>query len=437
MKYYFVGIKGAGLSALAVILKELGHEITGYDDAKTFEFTENKLIDNQIKYYTAANNAMDTDSIIIRSAAIKDTHPEIKKAQAMDLKIYEYNEMLGNLSEQYESITVSGCHGKTTTTSMLATVLNNTIGINYLIGDGSGYVKKENTKFVFEACEYRRHFLVYDPTYAIITNIELDHTDYFKDIEDYKNAFEEYANKAKKMVIAYGDDPYIHDLKITKPIIYFGTGDSNDVVAKNIKYSADGITFDCYIKGNLYSTFDLPFYGEHNLLNALATITTCYVLGLEGIEVANNLKLFNGAARRFSEITIGDNIIVDDYAHHSKEVEVTIKAARQKYPDKKIVSVFEPHSFSRVVDLDQEFADALNLSDYSYVLPIYPSRDNPADYPGITNDMIISKLKVGEEITNDTSSKLFTHTNTVFLFMSLKEIHKIKDDLLNYLNKAN
>lgn len=433
MKYYFVGLKGAGLSALAVIFKRRGHEVVGYDDDKQRQFTESKLEKEGIKVYVEPNDEMTKDSIVIRSSAIRDDHPEIVKAKKMKLKIYEYNEALGDLSRDFNSITVSGCHGKTTTTSMLATVLNDTLGINYLIGDGTGHYSNKNTTFLFEACEYRRHFLRYRPDYAVITNIDLDHTDYYKDIEDMKDAYEEYANLAKKYVVAWGDDKYIHDLVIKKPVMFYGLGTKNDVVAKNINYTHRGIDFDVEIHGKKFGSFKFPFFGEHNLQNALAVITVCYLLGIDADTINKELIKFKGASRRFTETILSDNVVIDDYAHHPKEVEVTIQAARQKYPHKKIVAILEPHSYTRVKDLHQEFADALNLADYSYVLPIYASRDNPNDFKDISAEMILKDVKNGEIITNKTSNKLFHYEDTVFLFMSLKEIHKIKEDLLNYL----
>ena len=148
MKYYLVGIKGAGMSALALILNDLGYEVIGYDDNKNHEFTEDKLIERGIKIYTDENNIIDENTIVIRSTAIKDEHREIAKAKELNLKIYEYNEMLGKVANMFDLITVAGCHGKTTTSSLLSHVLTNLGGCNYLIGDGNGYASKENKKFV-------------------------------------------------------------------------------------------------------------------------------------------------------------------------------------------------------------------------------------------------------------------------------------------------
>ncbi|MDD3392256.1 MAG: Mur ligase domain-containing protein, partial [Bacilli bacterium] len=175
MKYYMIGIKGAGMAALALILNDLGYKVVGYDDDKHHQFTEDKLIERNIPIYTGPNDELDKNCVVIYSTAIKSDHKELVKAEALNLKKHEYYEMVGKLSKMFKTITVAGCHGKTTTTSMLAHTLDPILGCNYLIGDGLGFASKDNEWFMLEACEYYRHFLNYEPEYAIITNIELDH----------------------------------------------------------------------------------------------------------------------------------------------------------------------------------------------------------------------------------------------------------------------
>ena len=430
MKYYLIGIKGSGMSALALILNDLGYSVVGYDDEDSYQFTEDKLKERNIKIYTSDNDEMDENTVVVRSTAIKEDHPQIVKANKLNLKIYEYNEMLGKLSNMFESITVAGCHGKTTTTSLLAHVLKNICGCNYLIGDGNGYASKENKKFVLEACEYYRHFLVYEPEYAIITNIDLDHVDYYKNMDDVIDAYREYANNAKKMVIACGDDPYTHSLYVNTPIFYYGIEDDNDIIAKNIEYTKDGTKFDVFVEDNYYGYFEIPLYGKHILLDSLAVIGVCYYERIDAKELAKNLKTFKGAERRFDEIVLGSNVVIDDYAHHPAEVKAIIKGVKQKYPDKRIVTIFQPHTFSRTKEFYEDIAAALNLSDYSYVLDIFPARERQEDFPDITSNKIIELLDHGESINDLESSKLYDYNNTVFLFMSPKEIKKIKQDLL-------
>lgn len=218
--YYFIGIKGTGMSALAVILKQLSYEVAGSDVEKHF-FTESELIKNHIPFYSYDEKNIKENDIIIKGASIKEDNVELKKARALNLKIYEYNEMVGELTKKFKTICIAGCHGKTTTTNMMALAFSKE-GINYLVGDGTGCGNKNNTYFALESCEYQRHFLAYHPEIAVITNIDLDHVDYYKDINDVVDAYTSYANLASKVVIAYGDDPYTRTMKLNKPVIYFG-----------------------------------------------------------------------------------------------------------------------------------------------------------------------------------------------------------------------
>ena len=436
MKYYMAGIKGAGMSALALLLSDLGFDVVGYDDAKEHRFTEDKLLERGIKIYSEENSELDEDSIVIYSPALKlDTHPELVKATNMGLKIYEYQEMFGMLTKKFETICISGCHGKTTTTSMLSHIMSDIDKCNYLIGDGRGHGDRESNKFILESCEYRRHFLAYEPEYVIITNIDMDHTDYYKSMDDMILAYQEFANKADKMVIACGDDPYTHMLEVNPQIYYYGINEDNDIQARDIEYRNDGTSFDVYVEDEYYGHFDLPLFGKHMLLNALAVIAVCHYERYEAKEVSKSLKTFKGAERRFKETFIGDNVIIDDYAHHPTEVKVTIKGARQKYPDKKIIAVFKAHTFSRVEEFSEEFASALNLADKAYVMDINYDRENPEDYPGIDAYTIIDKLDNGDYIEQGMEDKLLEYDNAVILFMSSKEIYLLEEEYIKKLEE--
>lgn len=434
--YHFIGIKGSGMSALAQIMKELGYSVQGSDVPKYF-FTEDGLRELGIPILPFDANNIEDGMKIVRGASFHEENVEVKKAIDLGLNMYSYAEMVGSLTKKFRSICIAGCHGKTTTTSMMAHVLNNIKGANYLIGDGTGYANRENEYFIVESCEYRRHFLAYTPDYAIITNIDLDHVDYFKDIDDVIDAYMEFANKAEKMIIACGDDPYTHSLDVVKPIFYYGLDDDNDIKATNVQYKKDGISFEVTIEGNYYGFFDLPIFGKHMLLDALAVIATCYYERLEARDVAKQLKTFKGARRRFDETVVGDNVIVDDYAHHPNEVKSTIKAARQKYPDKKIIAVFQPHTFSRTEEFQNELAEIMNKVDKAYIMDIHPAREKAEDYPTVTSDLILNKLTNGEHISLDEAYKLENIKNTVVLFMSPNDISSLENNVIELLeNKS-
>lgn len=425
--YHFIGIKGSGMSALAQIMDSLGMEVEGSDLEKYF-FTEDGLRKQNIKLTPFAEENIKEGLEIVQGNAFTDENIEVKRAKELGLKIYTYQEMVGKLTIMFKTISIAGCHGKTTTTAMLSHILNNVCGANYLIGDGTGYAKEGNEYFVLEACEYKRHFLSYVQKYGIITNIELDHVDYFKDINDVVDAYRSFALNTTDTVIAYGDDPYTRTLNIDKNILYYGLKDNNDIIAKNIKYESNGTTFDVYIKGKFYNTFHTVLCGEHIVLNSLAVLTICYLENLDIIKVKEFYETFKGAKRRFSEEFIGENVIIDDYAHHPTEVNVTIEAARQKYPDKKLISIFQPHTFSRTKEFAKALSEVLNKSDAAYIMEIHPSREKQIDFPEVTSEMIVSKLKNGYHMDEYNANELLKYDNAVLLFMSPNDISVLEKD---------
>ena len=423
MMFYLIGIKGTGMSALAVVLKQLGNEVMGSDVEKHF-FTESELVRNHIPFYVYNSGNIHEGMTIIRGASVKEDNPEVIKARSLKLKIYEYHEMVGLLSREFKTICVAGCHGKTTTTNMMTLAFKKQ-GINYLIGDGTGGADKDHRYFALESCEYKRHFLAYLPYYAVITNIDLDHVDYYRDIDDVIDAYTSYANNAVKMVFAWGDDPYTRKMKLTKPVKYFGLSDHNDVRATYVKYHEDGISF--VVAG--YGRFDLPIYGEHQLLDALAVIAVCMEEGLPYEEVSENLKEFTGAKRRFSEKKVGNSVIIDDYAHHPNEVKATIQAIKQKYSSKKVFVIFQPHTFSRTKEFANDLANVFKKADGVYLLPIHPAREKQEDYPDVTSFMIADQLSNCKVIDIHDAKEIVCDEDCVYAFMSPNDISELEHDL--------
>lgn len=426
MIYYFIGIKGSGMSSLAQIMHDLGYKVTGSDKPDHF-FTEAGLIEKGIPFHEFNPDMITKDMIIVQGNAFNDEHPEVKKAHELDLKIFTYQEMIAEITNDTKLVAVCGCHGKTTTTTMLKTVLE-PFGVNYLIGDGTGYAKKGNDYFALEACEYKRHFLAYNPYYTIVTNIELDHTDYYKDLDDVMNAFNEFVSKTRKAVIMCGDDINNRKIKTDKPVYYYGFNEDNDVVVKNVTHDENTTKADVYIKGELYDTYTFPFVGDHLLLNVLGVITVCYLENLPKDVVRKQVSIIEHAKRRFIEEKFRNNILIDDYAHHPTEVKVTIEAARKKYPDREIVALFKAHTRSRVQYFHKEFADALNLADKAFVLDIGEDRKE-LGYDGVSCMDIIKDLKNGEYISLEEVDKLLPYkdTNAVLLFMSSKDIYVLEN----------
>ena len=427
--YHFIGIKGAGMSSLANIMNDLGYEVKGSDIDKHF-FTEIGLNERNIKITVYDKSNIYEGLTIIKGASITDDNVELMEAKRLNLEIITYEEMVGRLTTKFKTICVSGCHGKTTTTAMLSITLPST---NYLIGDGTGFAKKDNIYFALESCEYKRHFLNYTPYYLIITNIDLDHVDYFKDIDDVIDAYNTLANKAIKKVVMYGDDPYTGNLKLDKEPITYGISNNNDVIAKNIEYNENGIKFDVYINNNMFGKFDLPLYGKHQLLDALSVITVCYLEGMDNNTIQSNLSKFQGAKRRFSEVIVNDSIIIDDYAHHPNEIKATMDAVKQKYPNKNIVAIFQPHTFTRTEEFANDIANYLNMGDCAYVLDIHPAREKQEDYPNVTSNIIIDKLNNGYHLNITDAEILSKHKGSVYVFMSPNDLSILENELKELL----
>lgn len=425
MKYFMAGIKGSGMSGLACMLHDLGNEIIGYDDLTYYAVTEPPLRERNIPIYNDISH-LDKGMIVINTAAIHEDHKVIKRARELHLTVKGYFEIIGDLTRKYNSICIAGTHGKTTTTALLSRILVNTIGTNYLIGDGTGFIDKKSNNFVIESCEFERHFLNYTPSYAIVTNIELDHVDCYKNVDEIIEVFNEFINKAKNGVIACGDDLNVRKLKAPN-ITYYGFNDDNDVIAKNLVQRSDGTSFDCYIKGEFYGHFDIKLYGKHMILDSLACIYMSYLLGVSKEDILYYLDTFKGAKRRFDEEVVLDSILVDDYAHHPTEIKTVIETARQKYPEKTVVAVLIPYTLSRVKAFYKEFADVIKLADKAFVTEIEPAREKLEDYPGITSKMILDLTPGAEMISAETIDKLYDYKNSVILFMGCKDSSYLRD----------
>ena len=424
MIYYFIGIKGSGMSSLAQIMFDLGYKIEGSDKPDHF-FTEVPLIERGIKINEFNENNINENMIIVKGNAFTDENVEVKKSLELGLKIYTYQEMIAEITNNTKLICVSGCHGKTSTCTMFKNVLSS-FGVNYLIGDGTGHADKNNEYFVLESCEYKRHFLSYNPYYTIVTNIELDHTDYYKDLDDVMDAFNEFVNKTRNTVIMCGDDINTRKIKTNKKVLFYGFNENNDIYLKNIKYDNDFTNADIIINNEFYMNITFPFNANHLLLNALSVIAVCYLENLDKDKVKENVLKIEHAKRRFIEEKFKSNILIDDYAHHPTEVRVTIEAAKKKYPNKKIIAIFKAHTKSRVKFFYKEFADALNLADKAYVMDIGEDRKE-VGYDDVTCNLIIDNLKNGEYISLDTVNKLLQYKDSVLLFMSSKDIYVLED----------
>lgn len=422
--YYFVGIKGTGMSALALVLHQKGYQVMGSDVDKYF-FTQRDLEDAGVTILPFNSDNIKPGMTIIAGNAFPDTHEELVRARELGLEIIRYHDFIGQFIQPYTSIAVTGAHGKTSTTGLLAHVLTGIAPTSYLIGDGTGHGVPNAKFFAFEACEYQRHFLAYKPDYAIMTNIDFDHPDYYKNIEDVFSAFQTMSTQVKKGIFAYGDDKYLRKLVTNVPIYYYGVNEDDDIQARNITRTTNGSAFDVYHDDTFVGHFVLPAFGQHNIMNALSVIAIAYFEKLDMAEVAAEMLSFKGVKRRFSEKKVADMVVIDDYAHHPAEIRATIDGARQKYPTKEIIAVFQPHTFTRTIALLDDFAESLNLADHVYLCDIFGSaREKSGDVK--IEDLGAKITKGGTVIKEDNVSPLLNHKNAVMVFMGAGDVQKFE-----------
>jgi len=431
--YYFIGIKGSGMASLATILYDLGYDVAGSDIDK-YIFIEDELRRREIPIYSFCKDNIKDGYHVIIGNAFDETNEEVKAAiDNPNVITHTYYDFLGHLMEKYVSIGIAGTHGKTTTTGMAYHLFKDYDKTSVLIGDGTGHAVKDSKYFISETCEYQDHFLHYYPTYAVINNIELDHVDYFHSMEQYIESFEKYANQVKDTVIVWGDDPHLPHLNYQKRVLKFGVGENNDVVAKNIINNDHGLSFDVYIHKELFGHFALPFYGMHMLYNSLAVLTLGYLEHMRADYIQERLSTFDGVKRRYTVKTVGDDIYVDDYAHHPTAIKYVIEATRSRYPGRKIVAIFQPDRFSRGLRFAKEFAEAMDLADYPYLVH-FP--ENAKKEPGIDIDIheigqYIPRASIIHE-DEEAVKMLADYDHVVYLFMSSKDIYKLENMVIEY-----
>jgi len=424
MKYYFIGIKGTGMAALAVMLHDLGNEVCGSDLESHF-FTEDELVARNIKIYPFdENNIKEEYTVIIGNAFLED-FPEVIKARQL-CKCYRYHEFLGELTKQYDTVSICGSHGKTTTTTIAKTVFSEFDKTAYLIGDGEGFLEKDSKYLCVESDEFRRHFITNHPKWAIITNIEIDHVDYFKDEQDYFNAYQEFVRNVKNAVFYHGDDEWCKQLVIDVDSYSFGISENNDYYPSNLVTTNENTSFDLMYKGQFIYHYNLPFVGRHLLIDSLGVISLANYLSFEHERVEKALKSYHGPKRRYIIEEYKNTIFIDDYAHHPTEVKVTIEASKLRYPDRKIIAIFKPHRASRVLYFAEEFKDALSLADKVYLLD-FTSIDDKQDGTDIDISYLANMLDGSIILSEDDKGAeiLAKHKGECLLFMSSKDIYHL------------
>ena len=392
---HLVGIGGVSMRPLGLVLKGMGMVVTGSDMSASVstQELENQGIPVAIGHH--AENIAGADCII-RTAAAHNDNPEIAAARAAGIPVFERAQAWGEIMKSYKNaICISGTHGKTTTTSMMTHILmeanlDPTVMIGgYLPLLHAGHRVGHGDTILLESCEYCDSFLNFFPTLAVILNVEADHLDYFKDLEDIQKSFHQFASLATFGVIANGDDP--HTVSAMQGIDYvsFGLGEQNRIHAANMH--PDWQHFDVICDGEYYCHLDMGVLGKHNALNALAAAAAAWMMGIPGEAVSHGLESFHGAGRRmeFKGKFQGADVY-DDYAHHPDELSATVSAVRSAMPGRRIVLAFQPHTYTRTKALFNDFVRELKKPDVVILSEIYAARER--------NTVGISSLDLAKQI---------------------------------------
>ncbi len=401
-RVHFIGIGGISMSGLAEILLKMGYTVTG-SDTRESDLTKRLVrLGASISYSQTEENITKDLNYVIYTAAIRPDNPEYAKASALKIPMLTRAELLGQIMERYgRSVAVAGTHGKTTTTSMASQVFlagtdDPTISVGGILRSiGSNIHVGDSDLFITEACEYTNSYHSFFPKYSVILNVEAEHMDFFKDLDDVRASFRRFASNTKPdgALIINGEIPSYEELCADTDcrVITFGFSEDFDCYAKDISYDKGCGGFTPVFCGGELPAVRLNVPGRHNIGNALAVIALCLTMGLPWEQIALGLSGFSGADRRFQYK--GDYrgaVVIDDYAHHPTEITASLTAAKN-YGRDRIICVFQPHTYTRTKAFLKDFAKALSLADIVVLADIYAAREQ--DVYGVSSQDILSLLK--------------------------------------------
>jgi UDP-N-acetylmuramate--alanine ligase len=403
VKVHFIGIGGIGMSGLAEILIHLGHEVSGSDLNSNQTTKKLTNLGAEIFLGHSADNIKDA-TIIVFSSAIKEDNPEIINAKSKNIPLMKRAEMLAEIMRLKKGIAIAGTHGKTTTTSLLSTILEeSSYDPTYLIGgvvsNLKGHAKVGNGEWIVaEVDESDGTFLLFDPIMSVITNIDLDHMDFYHSEENLINSFKKFANRIPFYGVCAinGEDERLCSIlsEMKRPYLTFGFSENFDFCASNIIYKHGKAMFDLLLRGKKVACIKLNLPGDHNILNALGAISIAHSLEIGFDQISKSIQKFDGVGRRFQNIYANKEFqIIDDYAHHPTAIAATINAARKIAPEKELIVLFEPHRYSRTKDCWDRFLHCFNNGDKLFLLDVYPASEKPIS--GITSERLkedINKL---------------------------------------------
>lgn len=429
MNIYLIGIKGTGMSALACLLADLGHHVRG-SDVSRYIFTQEKLKEKGIICDSLEDPKYDQyPYVVLGNTFWKQSLVEQFKKEKKT--IFTYQEMIRYLANQYPSIAICGTHGKTTTAHLIETMLSANHTCSYIIGDGEGKGKKDADYFIFEACEYEDNFLNYTPNIIVLSNIDFDHVDYFKSQKQYNQSFLTFLNQCKDFVILNQDDAITVALKpfIHKPYYTYAIEAQADVMAKEVVFNEQGVSFIIEYQNQRSERMILPIYGKHLFYDALSSIALGLILHQDLKTMIQSLSFFKPAHRRFNISEVQDNVIVDDYGHHPFEIQQTILSIKQKYPHKKLKVVFHPDRYSRIQYFYQQYVDIFQTIDEVYIIPFIGTLPHSKEEALLTQFLKYPNIHF---IQKDIFEK--EYHDVVFLFTGSKDMSYLIQPFLNHLS---
>ena len=386
MRVHFVGIGGIGMSAIAKVMLEEGHEVSG-SDLKLSPITDALSRIGAIIFQGHSEDNLGRVDLVVVSSAVSEANPELQAARERRVTVVKRAEMLGRLMKQRAGIAIAGTHGKTTTSALIAHTLEKAgLDPTILVGGemldiGSNAKLGKGRYLVAEADEFDGSFLHLEPQIAVVTNVEPEHLDYYKSFNQAVDAFHQFIESVPEdgQVIICGDDPQLNLIKgySKATVSTYGFGEGADWRATSMNKMASGsFEFDVEHRGSAYRRFRIGITGEHNVLNALAAVVVNSIIGIAPEITGTALASFRGVKRRFEIKGEMDGIIiVDDYAHHPTEIRATLKAAKERFGDNRIVAVFQPHTYSRTKFLFQEFTFCFGDADEVIITDTYAARE--------------------------------------------------------------
>lgn len=446
-RIHFIGIGGISMSGLAEILLDHGYTVSG-SDANDSNIVQ-RLISKGAKVTIGHNeNNITGVNLVVYTAAIAEDNPELLKAKELNITLMDRAEFLGHLMLGHKfAVAVAGTHGKTTATSMLSHItmaanLDPTILVGGQLDLIDGNVRSgKSDYFITEACEYKGSFLKFYPYIGIILNIDADHLDYYKDIDEIEEAFLKFAKLIPDsgFLIANAEDTRVKNVasKVNCKLVYFGI-DCGQITAKNISYNEFGCgKFDIYIMEKKLFTLQLNVPGRHNILNALSAAATALCFGIDLEAISSGLSQFKGTHRRFEVKGVKNGVtVIDDYAHHPTEIKATLSAVKN-YPHNRIICVFQPHTYSRTKTLFKDFTESFGNVDELILMDIYAAREK--DTGEITSKMLGDKIRDNgvncinihsiSEITSHLEATL--KPEDILITVGAGDVFKVGDEYLN------